>query len=93
MKEHYEIEVESYLVPPPTKEAAPQPDLLMRHSLDDAKSIAPFYGLFPLVNDLPNNEITRIAQSALISLKDYTSEDLIKIGNLLWKNNLQALKR
>ena len=93
LKEHYEIEVESYLVPPPTKEAAPQPDLLMRHSLDDAKSIAPYYGLqFPLVNDLPNNEITRIAQSALISLKDYTSEDLIKIGNLLWKNNLKGIE-
>ena len=93
IKENYEIEVESYLVPPPTKEAAPQPDLLMRHSLDDAKSIAPYYGLeFPLVNDLPNNEITRIAQSALISLKDYTSEDLIKIGNLLWKDNLPGIE-
>lgn len=93
IKENYEIEVESYLVPPPTKEAAPQPDLLMRHSLDDAKSIAPYYGLeFPLVDDLPNNEITRIAQSALISLKDYTSEDLIKIGNLLWKDNLPGIE-
>ena len=93
LKENYEIEVESYLVPPPTKEAAPQPELLMKHSLDDAKSIAPYYGLeFPFVNDLPNNEITKTAQSALISIKDYTSEDLIKVGNLLWKNNLSGIK-
>ena len=93
LKENYEIELKTFLVPPPTKEAAPEPNLLKRHSLDDAKMIAPHYGLqFPSTTDLPNNEVIRMAQSALISRKDHSSDDLIKIGNFLWANNQSGIQ-
>ena len=37
----YDVEIKTFLVPSPTKEAAPEPDLLKSHSLEDAKIIAP----------------------------------------------------
>jgi 2-hydroxychromene-2-carboxylate isomerase len=93
ISENYAVEVESFLVPPPTKEAAPEPELLMRHSLKDANMIAPHYGLkFPLVNHLPNHELIRMAQSALISRGNYTPEDLIKIGDLFWANDQSSIE-
>ena len=93
IRENYAVRVESFLVPPPTKEAAPEPELLMRHSLNDASMIAPHYGLkFPLVNHLPNQGLIRMAQLALISIGNHTSEDLIKIGDLLWANDQSSIE-
>ena len=93
IRENYAVRVESFLVPPPTKEAAPEPELLMRHSLNDVSMIAPHYGLkFPLVNHLPNQGLIRMAQSALISIGNHTSEDLIKIGDLLWANDQSSIE-
>lgn len=93
IRENYTVEVKSFLVPPPTKEAAPEPEMLMMHSLNDANMIAPHYGLkFPLVNHLPNHELIRMAQSALISRGNLTSKDLIKIGDLLWANDQSSIE-
>ena len=89
----YDVEIKTFLVPSPTKEAAPEPDLLKSHSLEDAKIIAPYYGLtFPSVNELPNDKIIQMAQWAFISMENQSFEDIIKIGDLLWKNDQSSIE-
>ena len=88
----YDVEIKTFLVPSPTKEAAPEPDLLKSHSLEDAKIIAPHYGFtFPSVNDLPNDKIIQMAQWAFVCMENPSFEDIIKIGDLLWKNDQSSI--
>jgi len=90
----YDIEIKFFLVSHPTIEAAPEPNLLMNHSLEDVKKIAPYYGLeFPLVNHLPNDKIIRLAQWALLNREDKSFKDIKKIGDLLWTNDQLGIEK
>lgn len=81
----YDIRLIPHLVPPPRDWAAPDRERLVAYSLDDARAVAPAYGLHFQPTATPDMPAARRAQSILCSAShDQFAEAAVEISEALW---------
>jgi len=94
LENSYNIELIPLVVgsPPPT--STPEVEMLKKHNIEDAKMIAPYYGLTFDTNEI-NIELgnIKVAQSILLGTKQETFAKVsLEVGEALWRNDSETLQ-
>ena len=89
----YDVQLVCHLVPAPSGDAAPEPDLLMALSRYDSAKIAPHYGLsFPADAGPPGADRIDLAQRILAGVHNEAFPDVVPlVGKALMSPSLDAM--
>ena len=94
LENSYDIEVIPLVVGSPPSSSTPEVEMLQKHNIEDAKMIAPYYGLTFETNEIdiePKN--IKIAQSVLLGTKQETFAKVsLEVGDALWRNDSKTLQ-
>ena len=94
LENSYDIEVIPLVVGSPPSSSTPEVEMLQKHNIEDAKMIAPYYGLTFETNEIdiePKN--IKIAQSVLLGTKQETFAKVsLEVGEALWRNDSETLQ-
>ena len=94
LENSYDIEVMSLVVGPPPASSTPEVEMLQKHNIEDAKMIAPYYGLTFDTNEAdiePQN--IKIAQSILLGTNQESFAKVsLQVGDALWRNDSETLQ-
>ena len=94
LENSYDIEVIPLVVGPPPPSSTPEVEMLQKHNIEDAKMIAPYYGLAFETNekDVDSKNI-EIAQSILLGTNQENFAKIsLKVGEALWRNDSETLQ-
>jgi len=94
LKHSYNIEVIPLVVGSPPPSSTPEVEMLKKHNIEDAKMIAPYYGLTFDTNEIdiePKN--IKIAQSILLGTEQEAFAKVsLEVGEALWRNDSKTLR-
>ena len=94
LENSYDIEVIPLVVGPPPPSSTPEVEMLQKHNIEDAKMIAPYYGLTFDTNEAdiePQN--IKIAQSILLGTNQESFAKVsLQVGDALWRNDSETLQ-
>ena len=94
LENSYDIEVIPLVVGPPPPSSTPEVEMLQKHNIEDAKMIAPYYGLAFETNekDVDSKNI-KIAQSILLGTNQESFAKVsLQVGDALWRNDSETLQ-
>ena len=94
LEHSYNIEVIPLVVGSPPPSSTPEVEMLKKHNIEDAKMIAPYYGLTFDTNEIdiePKN--IKIAQSILLGTEQEAFAKVsLEVGEALWRNDSKTLR-
>jgi len=91
----FDIKVKPHIVSELSKDMFPEPELLKKWSLKDAKLLAKAFNLeFPAINELPPADLCKRAEKILLSNEQSDSflKFAIDVNKALWSEGEQAIK-